>query len=248
MDRLAWSVTVYLGIDLAAEAVRTGLAVMRDDGGVCVIERVLVGADDENLVAEIRAAQRVGVDVPIGWPTDFIDFIRAHAEQRLPRPESTGGEWRRSLAMRTTDLVVHERTGITPLSVSTDRIARAAMRWAGIETRLRDEGIDATRDGSGLIAEVYPAAALKCWSLRHRGYKGLKNQGSRSELVEALTVRFEWLDWNGAKDLCAADDNALDAVLAAVIARDSALGRCEPPPRRLQERARREGWIWLPRQ
>lgn len=67
--------------------------------------------------------------------------------------------------MRHTDRAVHERTGLTPLSVATDRIAHPALRWAGIEARLREQGIDTARDGSGLICEVYPAAALRLWHL-----------------------------------------------------------------------------------
>lgn len=240
-------VTSYVGIDLAAEAVRTGLAVVRGQGESCIVEHVQVGADDEALVAEVRPGGRTGIDVPVGWPMRFVDFVSAHARGTLLRPVSTGSEWRRSLAMRATDLEVHRRTGITPLSVATDRIARAAMRWAGIEARLRDEGVEVARDGSGVICEVYPAAALKCWSLRHNGYKGLKNAAQLSVLVSAVSERFPWLDWNGNEGLCSRDDNAFDVVVAALIAREAELGRCEPPPQHLQEAARREGWIWLPR-
>ncbi len=147
--------------------------------------------------------------------------------------------------MRTTDLAVHRRTGLTPLSVSTDRIAHPAFRWAGIEAGLREMGIDVARDGSGRVCEVYPAATLKCWSLPYRGYKGTKNLRLRSELVAALVERLPWLDWNGHQEACAADDNALDAVLAALTAREVALG-CVGPPPDLRTIARREGWIWLP--
>lgn len=172
----------FAGIDLAAEADRTGLAIISEVGSSCVIERVHVGVDDDAIVAEVLAAEYVGVDVPLGWPVGFVALVAAHTNGTLPRPESTGREWRRGLAMRTTDLVVHRRTGITPLSVSTDRIARAAMRWAGIEARLRDAGVPVARDDSDRIFEVYPAAALKCWSMVNRGYKGSANLIRRSEL------------------------------------------------------------------
>jgi hypothetical protein len=148
--------------------------------------------------------------------------------------------------MRFTDREVHRRTGLTPLSVSTDRIAHPALRWAGIEARLRDSGFGVARDGSGVVCEVYPAAALRCWSLTHRGYKGPKNAGERADLVVALSETLTWLDWNGHQDQCAADDNALDAVLAALVAREAARGRCAPPPEELREVVCREGWIWLP--
>ncbi|RBP66064.1 uncharacterized protein DUF429 [Brevibacterium sanguinis] len=173
----------FAGIDLAAEADRTGLAILGEVGSSCVIERVHVGVDDDAIVAEFLAAECVGVDMPLGWPVSFVDFVTAHTNGTLPRPESSGREWRKSLAMRTTDLVVRRRTGSTPLSVSTDRIARAAMRSARVEARLRDAVVPVARDGSDRIVEVCPAAGLKCWSMVNRGYKGSANLIRRSELV-----------------------------------------------------------------
>ena len=236
---------MFVGIDLAADPVRTGFAVMRGDGR-SVLESVEVGAEDETIIEAIRIATRAGVDVPLGWPEPFVDLVREHAAGTLPAPGTTGPQWRRALAMRTTDREVHRRIGLTPLSVSTDRIAHPAMRWAGIEARLRELGLSPSRDGSGVICEVYPAAALRCWSLPYRGYKGMKNSAARADLVARLSRQLSWLDWNGHQDLCAADDNALDAVLAAVIAREVELSRCVPPPDELRDVASREGWIWLP--
>lgn len=237
----------YVGIDLAAAPANTALAILRDDGR-CVVEEVSAGITDSAIVESVSGAERVGVDVPLGWPEPFVELLIAHASGTLGTPASTGPEWRRGLAMRATDLEVHRRTGLTPLSVSTDRIAHPALRWAGIEARLRDLGVDTARDGSGVICEVYPAATLRCRSFPYRGYKGPKNAGRRAGLVAALSRRLLWLDWNGYQDLAVADDNALDAVLAALIARDVDQGDCTPPPAELRERTRREGWIWLPRE
>lgn len=238
---------LFVGIDLAAQARSTGLAVLRDDGERCRIDQVLLGVEDTALLTAIEGAQKVGVDVPLGWPRSFVDLISAHAAGTLPAPASTGGTWRRHLAMRHTDLAVHERTGLTPLRVATDRIAHPALRWAGIEARLRDQGVDTARDGSGLICEVYPAAALRLWRLPHRGYKGTKSAGPRAELVAALARALPWLDWNGHREVCTEEDDVLDAVLAALIAREVAQGRATSPPLELGALAREEGWIWLPR-
>lgn len=150
------------------------------------------------------------------------------------------------MAMRTTDLAVRDRTGIVPLSVSTDKIAYPALRWAGVEARLRAEGTDVARDGSGRICEVYPAAALKCWSLPSRGYKGKQNTALRFELITQLTRVFPTLNWNGHQDTCASDDNALDAVLAALMAYLVHKDLAVPPPPEVKDIVMREGWIWLP--
>lgn len=177
----------FIGIDLAADTRRTGLAVLREEAGGVVVDHAQLGATDNELAAAIQHAQRAGMDVPFGWPDAFVEVIRAHAAGSLPAPERTDSVWRRDLALRATDKAVHRRTGLTPLSVSTDRIAYPALRWAGVEARLRDRDLDVARDGSGVLCEVYPAAALKCWALPYRGYKGSKNSMPRRELVEAIS-------------------------------------------------------------
>ncbi|NMA76561.1 MAG: DUF429 domain-containing protein [Actinomycetales bacterium] len=239
--------SLFVGIDLAAQARSTGLAVLHDDGRRVRIEHAVLGARDEELIDAFDGARRIGVDVPVGWPRSFVELLSAHAEGVMPAPASTGGPWRRGLAMRATDLVVHERTGLTPLSVATDRIAHPALRWAGIEARLRGLGVDVARDGSGRLCEVYPAAALRSWQLPYRGYKGTKNEAGRSALIEALEQALPWLEWNGHRSLCAARDDVLDAVLAALLAREVEQGRAIPPPEELKQLAQQEGWIWLPR-
>lgn len=236
---------MYAGIDLAADAKRTGLAMVSGEVS-SVISVAQLGADDDAVVDAIAMANRAGIDVPLGWPDEFVRFIQAHASGDTERPERADTRWRRRLAMRVTDEDVYGRTGLTPLSVSTDRIAHPAMRWSSLEARLRDRGVDVARDGSGVVCEIYPAGALRCWSLPHRGYKGAKNIATRAELVAALSQRFTELDWNGYEDSCIADDNILDAVIAALMAREVAHGRAVPPPDDVQKTARREGWIWLP--
>ena len=236
----------YAGIDLAAQPRRTGLAVLRTGAGAGALERVQVGAEDDELVDAVTAAVKTGVDVPLGWPRRFVELLAAQAAGALEAPESTGDDWRRDLAMRATDRAVQRRTGLTPLSVSTDRIAHPALRWAGIEARLRARGTAVPRDGAGAVCEVYPAAALKVWGLPHRGYKGARNAASRAALVEALEARLPGLDWNGHRALCASSDDALDAVLAALVAREVAHGRAVAPQATELGLARQEGWIWLP--
>ena len=239
--------TRFLGLDLSAQDRRTGLAVLcEQEEGELVFDEARTGVDDSLIAERVRRAAKVGVDVPLGWPRRFVELLAAHATGVLDPPASTGDEWRRSMAMRETDRAVHARTGVMPLSVSTDRIAHPALRWAGIEARLRAEGVRAARDGSGRICEVYPAATLRLWGLPHRGYKGAESRDARRGIIDALGRRFPRLRWNGLDSACEEADDVLDAVIAALMAREASQGRAVPAPDSLRESALSEGWIWLP--
>lgn len=237
----------FCGIDLAAEPKHTGLATLSAEASSVVVESVAVGVIDEHLIHAVSQAHGTGVDVPIGWPITFVEFIQDHARQSLQAPATTAGPWRRTLALRATDIDLHQRTGLTPLSVSANLIAYPAFRWAGIEARLRDLKIDVSRDGSGAIAEVYPAAALYRWGIPHTGYKGIKNQAAREVIIESLSVCFPELEWNGFDALARVNDDALDAVIAALVRYQIAHGKCEGPPEHLRDIAQVEGWIWVPK-
>ncbi|QCP06528.1 DUF429 domain-containing protein [Brevibacterium sp. CS2] len=239
---------VWCGIDLAADPRRTGLAFLTEDPSDhrVRVESVTVGADDEAIIAAVLRAARAGVDVPFGWPQPFVELVGAHARGGEWPARPTGDGWRRRLAMRTTDLLVHERTGLVPLSVSADRIAHPAFRWAAIAARLGQSGADTARDGTGRACEVYPAAALKRWGLPHRGYKRTDGGERRRALVQQLAATLPWLDWQGSEALCADSDDALDAVVAALLAREIDRGRFVRPEPEQDEAARAEGWICLP--
>lgn len=239
---------MYVGIDLAADPARTALATLRDEPatGRVVVESTQLAVSDDELVAAVLGATKAGVDVPIGWPARFVDFLSAHLQGGQPTPEGTGPDWRRTMVMRRTDLVVRERFGLVPLSVAADRIAYPALRWAGVEARLRGLGVDCRRDGAGQVSEVYPAAALRVWGLPHRGYKGGAVE-QRERLVASLEATFPWLEWAGHRAACLSSDDVLDAVIAAVVAREVAHGRTVGPSDDEQEAALQEGWIHVPR-
>lgn len=237
----------FCGIDLAAEPKFTGLATLSARASSLVVEAVAVGVTDDDLVDAVSQARGTGVDVPLGWPKTFVNFIQAHAQQTLEAPSNTAGAWRRTLALRSTDIDLHRRTGLTPLSVSANLIAYPAFRWAGIEARLRDRNVDVRRDGSGAVAEVYPAAALYRWGIPHTGYKGGKNQPTRQVIIQGLSSKFPALDWNGFDTVALANDDALDAVIAALVQYQISQDQCEGPPEHLREVAQVEGWIWVPK-
>ncbi|MEV1178854.1 DUF429 domain-containing protein, partial [Nonomuraea sp. NPDC049784] len=130
-----------VGVDLAAEAVRTAVAWLDWSAGRARLVRVVVGADDDVIVEAVMGASKAGIDCPLGWPDRFVDFVTAHRAGHVQVPEGLAGRaWRRDLALRVTDQVVHQQTGLTPLSVSADRIGHATMRCAALLAELARRG------------------------------------------------------------------------------------------------------------
>jgi hypothetical protein len=119
-----------------------------------------------------------------------------------------------------------------------------ALRCAQILDRYAPGGLD--RDGSGAVAEVYPAAALRYFGLTARGYKRAKNAATLKQLVEALRVAVPWLevaDWSAAER----GDDTFDALICALVARAVAKGlTAGPASGEDADLARVEGWIHVP--
>lgn len=151
------------------------------------------------------------------------------------------------MARRTTDLhVAQVLPGAVPLAVGADRIAAVAMRAAGLLAALADAGKPVDRAGAGLLVEVYPAAALRLWGFASRSYKGRGNRAALSQLVDELQTALPALEWQGHDEACRSSDDALDAVVCALLARAAHLGLTSGPPPGLAARAATEGWIHLP--
>jgi predicted nuclease with RNAse H fold len=240
--------TRTVGIDLAAQPARTALAVVVWDPGSAAVSELIRPAFDDQIVAAVQDCDRAGLDVPLGWPAPFTAFITAHqGDTHAPLPDADA--WR-DLAYRETDRVVAESFRKTPLSVSTDRIGLAAFRGATLLARLRDAGVDVSRDGTGRILEAYPAVALMQWGLGVNGpYKGTdrgRASANLTLLVDALLTAAPWLDLGPHEERCRSNDDAFDAVICALIARAHHLGLCTAPTREQQQRARTEGWIAVP--
>jgi predicted nuclease with RNAse H fold len=236
-----------VGVDLAAEAVRTALAAVEWSAGRAEVTGLSVDVGDDEIVETILRADKAGIDCPIGWPTAFVEFVAAHHAGHVVTPADVAGrDWRRGLAYRHTDLVVREATGLVPLSVAADRIAHPAMRCAGLLARLADAGRPVDRGGDGVVVEVYPAASLKQWGLPHRGYKRTKNLSGLDRLVDDLLAAAPWLDLGPYESLCRRSDDALDAVIAALTARAVTQGMTARPGAEQLTAAAAEGWIAYP--
>jgi predicted nuclease with RNAse H fold len=239
---------ITAGVDLATEAARTALALIRWDHRVATVTSVVVGVEDVSIVRMADQVDVVGVDCPLGWPDDFVDFLAAHHRgARLPPSGLVGVQWRRRLAYRASDRAVHRACGLTPLSVAADRIGLTAMRAAGLLAHLAEAGHAVDRSGEGVVVEVYPAASLKIWGLSHRRYKRPQYRAARETLLNQLADAAPWLDLGDHADLCVESDDAFDAVIAALTARAKALGDVTAPANGTERaQARREGWILLP--
>ena len=244
------------GVDLAAEAAGTAVAVMRVEaggsgGGRVALESLRLGADDDALLAATRDARLIGIDCAFGWPVDFVEFVGRHASgQRLPDSDAGDLAWRRRLAYRETDRVVTERTGARPLSVATDRLGMTALRCAVLLDRLADDGrvVDRSGEHPSAVVEVYPAMALRVWGLTRPGYKLAPD--ARTALIDDLGRAAPWLDLGlelgEHRTLMTTSADALDAVLAALVALAHERGASIPPAADQRDWARVEGWIAIP--
>ncbi|MFE7868937.1 DUF429 domain-containing protein [Micromonospora humida] len=235
------------GIDLAAEDTNTAVAWIRWTGTTAVLEELVIGADDDELLRAASTADKVGIDCPLGWPAPFVEFIVAHHRGEMVTPtDLIGRDWRRSLAWRHTDLVTREVTGRNPLSVAADRIAHTAMRCAGLLARLAAAGQPVDRSGCGTVIEVYPAASLRHWELPNQRYKGRRNNGALNDLMDQLMAATPWLQLGEFESACRHSDHAVDAVVAALTARAAAIGHATRPGPAELASAVTEGWIALP--
>ena len=200
-----------MGVDIASQPAGTAACWVRWDGGGATVTRVRAPTWTTGTWPDVLAepVARIGLDVPLGWPDEFVAAVAEHHEGR---PFGTAGMDR--LTRRETDRWVHDHPEIRqlPLSVSTDRIAYPAMRMARILGEVVGEPID--RSGAGKFVEVYPAAALRVWGLRHRGYKRGADRRVLLDTAAALRSRCPWLATDGATwDEVTRSDHAFDALV-----------------------------------
>jgi hypothetical protein len=245
-----------LGIDLSADPRKTAACVLDWTDGTATVARLSLGWKDAPLVELMSepSIAWVAIDAPFGWPTAFLAAVTGWAEQ---------GTWeatdRRQLRFRETDRFVEAQARL-PLSVSSDRIAVTAMRCASLLTQLGERrsgpGGRIDRTGDDRVVECYPGAALVMWSddaadilLDANGYKGSGGAKLRRVLVESLRRAAPWLMLDDdQKQLVLKSDDALDAVIAALVAR-AAAGEQTMLPETMEQTvaASVEGWVHLPK-
>lgn len=264
---------ITLGIDLAAQEMKTAACRLSwaADGAVAILS-LDGGWSDDRLLEAASGVDAIGIDAPFGFPQLIRQAITEYAESgRFPgRPEDQSVEdWARRLRFRETDravnrhLLEHHRLKLWPLSVSSDRIAVAAWRCAHLLTQLsaaNDRPLDRVGTGPDVpkprTVEVYPAAALACWGLPYKGYKpgaagsprSAGAQTKRAEIVDGLCERLGSaleLD-SDHREALVADNDLLDAFVAALVTRAAATGATVEPRADQRAAAAEEGWIHLP--
>jgi predicted nuclease with RNAse H fold len=239
------SLMITAGVDLASQPAHTAACLIEWSDQLANVGSLSVGIDDDAILRLIRTADKLGIDVPLGWPIAFADAVGRH---------SLDGSWplgyshsdSTSFRLRRTDLWLWQTLRMSqPLSVAADRIALPAMRAAALLSRLAQRP---PLDGTGAVVEVYPAAALRRWDLPSRQYKRKENTDNRRDLVERFIVRTAgWLRMSTSDIfLCIQSDDAFDAVIAALVARAVSVGEVEPMPQEDRGVALREGWIAVP--
>lgn len=232
------------GVDLASQNPKTARCVIIWSEGGATVDEIALGVDDHAIGELIRGADKVGLDVPLGWP---IAFARAVGDSLDgPWPAAYRHADNIDFRLRRTDRWVWRTLKTSPpLSVSTDRIALPAMRAAAL---LSQQFAKAPRDGSGSVVEVYPAAALRRWGFVSRRYKGRENLAVRAKLV--TNFFHETRAWMAVStkdaELCRSSDDAFDALVCALGARAAATTLVEPIPTEDHSSALREGWISVP--
>jgi Protein of unknown function (DUF429) len=262
--------TLTMGIDLASQPEKTAVCLLQWDTGrdptLVLLRRASVEGGTalhskwlSTTAYGIRGdydgpITKVGIDAPFGWPEPFLDAVAAYrATGRWPVDiDEALGE----LRLRETDRAVHRRTGKTPLSVTSDRIALPAMRCASILTKIgENRGAEAVaKDGSGLCCEVYPDPAIRYWTehaARPLGaretYKGKDASRKRVALLQAIQAELPIHDQEGRLDQIALEDDYMDALACALVARAAEVGATHLPETGEERgRATVEGWIHLP--
>ena len=237
---------ITAGVDLSSQTAHTASCIIEWSGLGATVTDLKVDVDDCAIAALVQSVDKLGIDVPLGWPLAFADAVAQHSRQGSWPVDYTHGD---ALAYRyrRTDLWVWKTLRTSPpLSVSTDRIAIPAMRAAAVFSRLAEE---VALDGSGVVVEVYPAAALRRWGFTWRGYKRKEADARRLLVERVFKETAPWLSVAPSEtELCLASDDAFDALVAALAARAVAASLVEPIPADERTAARKEGWIAVPRE
>ena len=73
---------IALGIDFAPQSKNTAACFVLWKKGRAEVGGSGVGVTDEELLQLFARANKVGMDVPFGWPTAFVEAVTAYAQRK----------------------------------------------------------------------------------------------------------------------------------------------------------------------
>jgi predicted nuclease with RNAse H fold len=83
-----------IGVDLAAEPKKTGLASIEWSADSAVVCSLTLGTSNAQIVDASRGAASVGIDCPFVWPIEFVEFVFAHSRREVAPSQLAGADWR----------------------------------------------------------------------------------------------------------------------------------------------------------
>jgi predicted nuclease with RNAse H fold len=93
-----------VGIDLASQPERTAVCWIRWNRGCAEAYHIECKATDGHLIEAVEQADKVGIDVPFGWPDAFVKAVTAYAETgRWPTTAINTSKTDKPLLFRATD-------------------------------------------------------------------------------------------------------------------------------------------------
>lgn len=198
------------------------------------------------LLEHCSGADAVGIDVPFGWPTRFIEALCSYEIGTAFDRE------RRPYRLRTTDIWVQDTLPQrirrdapppNPFSVSADKLGATAMVGTIMLQNLFDEKFEVSPRRSGKTStalEVYPSASLWAWGLRHRDVDVDSN-------LRSLEIAFGLDVHEDERRQLLESKHCFDALVAALTALEYADGKTFDPPECVPDRILKiEGWIRVP--
>lgn len=234
-----------LGVDLSTNPKLTALCVIDwpEEGGPGQIVDIRVGAIDETILRFADGAGHIGIDAPFGWPREWAAAVAAHRPGNQFSAEGAPAE----LTVRYTDRWIAANVGIRPLPVGASLNGATAIRCARLIALLQRPIDVGGAVAPGSVSEVYPAAALKRWGQSWILYKGRRWREARAALIAALERAGMPIHLSPAdRDLLEASDDALDSLVAALVARAVGFGLTDDCPPDGLQMAQAEGWIRVP--
>lgn len=246
-----------MGIDLSSSVERTALIIVEWERDGALVGAPSFALADAELVQRLRSVDWIGIEAPFGWPLKMAAAVYSYMDTgHWLDPDRDVFRYRRTESFVRRKALEELGISFTPPSVSTSRIALTALRLASLrESEYRYFGFRFDLAGADRILEVHAPASMFFWGFPRLAYKTSRRSGrreveclTREELLGFLEQSTPWLRWApGAREGCIESDDALDALVAALVARAASRGLTEAPPKQDLEAARREGWIHLPR-